>query len=264
MVEAPVGFHCPECVREGNRDVRVGRTITGGAIHKDPVLVTKLLIGVNVVLYGLQYLSDDKVTQDYLMNGYAVAFLGEWWRLITSAFLHGSPTHLLLNMLALWIVGGAVEPRLGRWRYLTVYLVSALAGSVFSYVVDPILQSSVGASGAVFGLFGALFVLALRLRFDLRGIISIIVINSVIGFIPAFNINWRAHLGGLVAGALLTAVMVYAPQRSRVLASVVGAVVLVAAGLLATNLRTQQVQDCVVNEGFEACDSGLISSAAES
>ena len=231
MVDAAVGFQCPDCVREGDRDVRVGSTLSGGTIHRDPALITKILVGLNVAVYVLQYLSDGAVNDRFEMIGLRVAFENDNYRLLSAAFLHASITHLLLNMLALWVVGSVVEQRLGRWRYLTVYLVSALAGSVFSYAVDPVFQRSVGASGAVFGLFGALFILALKLRFDVRGIITIIAINVVIGFIPGIGINWRAHLGGLVAGALLTAAMVYAPQRSRVVVSIAAAAVIVLAAL---------------------------------
>jgi membrane associated rhomboid family serine protease len=258
MIEAPVGFQCPECVREGNRDLKQGRTISGGAVRRDPVLITKILVAVNVLLYGLQFISNDRVTSDYAMRGVNIAFLDEWYRLITSAFLHVGVMHLALNMLALWIVGGAIEPRLGRWRYLTVYLVSALAGSTLSYLVDPLSQPSVGASGAVFGLFGALFVLALRLRFDVRGVIALIAINVVIGFMPGLNINWRAHLGGLVAGTILTAVMVYAPQRHRLWMSVGASALLVLACVLGTTMRTNQARDCIEQQqAFPPCDTGF-------
>jgi membrane associated rhomboid family serine protease len=248
MVEAPVGFQCPECVRAAAGTVKQGRTVSGGRIHRDPVLVTKILVGLNVGLFVLQYLSNDRVTRDYAMWGFGVALNGEWYRLLTSAFLHASITHLLFNMVALWMVGGAVESRLGRWRYLTVYLVSALAGSVLSYAVDSANQVSVGASGAVFGLFGAFAVLAYRLRFDIAGIIGIILVNAVIGFIPAFNINWRAHLGGLVAGTVLTAVMVYAPQKSRTVATVVAAALIVVLCVGATLWRTDLIRACVAND----------------
>jgi membrane associated rhomboid family serine protease len=225
--------------------VRQARTIAGGAIHGDPMLVTKILVAVNVVFFGLQLLTDDRITNRFAMQGLAVALEGEWWRLMTSAFLHTGITHLLLNMLALWFVGATVEPRLGRWRYLTVYLLSALGGSVLSYVLDSPFQASVGASGAVFGLFGALFVLMLRLRFDVRGLIAIIAINVVIGFIPGFNINWRAHLGGLLVGALLTAVMVYAPQRSRLWMSIGASAAVFAVCVAATVWRTDQINSCL-------------------
>lgn len=252
-----MGFQCPECVREGNRGVTFGRTVAGGTVHRDPVRVTKILVALNVALYAVQYLLGDSFTQRYWTSGADVAFAGDWWRLITAAFLHGSITHLLLNMLALWVVGGVVEPRLGRWRYLTIYLVSALAGSVLSYVVDPFTQPSVGASGAVFGLFGALFVLSLRLRFDIGGIIAIILINVVIGFVPGFDINWRAHLGGLIAGTVITAAMVYAPQRQRLWWSIAASGAVVALCLAATVARTEQLQSCVEQNGVVDCNTGI-------
>lgn len=255
MVDAAVGFQCPDCVREAGRSVKQGRTVSGGRIHRDPVLVTKVLLATNVGIYALQAVVGDTVTARFAMQGFAVALNGETYRLMTSAFLHASITHLLFNMWALWVVGGAVESRLGRWRYLTVYLVSALAGSVVSYAVDPAIQVSVGASGAVFGLFGALAVLALRLRFSIGGIVGVILINVVIGFVPALDINWRAHLGGLVAGTLLTAVMVYAPQRSRTVASVVAAVLLVATCVATTVWRTEHIQSCLSSDKpIEQCD----------
>ncbi|MDH4159870.1 MAG: rhomboid family intramembrane serine protease [Actinomycetota bacterium] len=253
--DAPVGFHCPECIQQSGRTVREGRTVAGGRIRRDPVRVTKILIAVNVALYVMQYVSDGRVTQDFAMQGFAVADAGEYYRLVTAAFLHASLTHLGLNMLALWLVGGAVEARLGRSRYLTVYLVSALAGSVLSYAVDPAAQVSVGASGAVFGLFGAFAVMAFRLRIDVGGIIGIIAINVVIGFVPAFNINWRAHLGGLLAGAVLTMVMVFTPQRARVWATVVAAALIVALCVGVTMWRTDHIQSCLNAEiPVEQCD----------
>ena len=244
MRAAAVGFHCPDCVAEAARTTPAARTLAGGHLHGDPTLVTKVLVALNVGLFAVQQISD-QVTARGALVGAPIAVDGQWYRLISSAFLHVSVTHLLFNMLALWFVGGAIEPRLGRSRYLTVYLVSALAGSVLSYAVDPVLSVSVGASGAVFGLFGALFVLALRLRFDVRGVIAIIAINVVIGFIPGLNINWRAHLGGLIAGALLTAAMVYAPKAQRTLVTVVATVAIVAVCLGVTLVRTNTIRECL-------------------
>ena len=221
------------------------RTLAGGAIHGDPVLVTKILVAANVGLFILQFVTNDRVTTRFAMQGFAVAIDGEWWRLMTSAFLHTGITHLAFNMLALWFVGGAIEPRLGRWRYLTVYLLSALGGSVLSYAVDSPFQSSVGAPGAVFGLFGALFVLMRRLRFDVGGVVGLIVINVVIGFVPGLNINWRAHLGGLIVGTLLTAAMVYAPQRHRLTVSIGASVAVVVVCVAVTRWRTDQINSCL-------------------
>ncbi len=228
MTSAPVGFHCPECVATAHAeaDARAPRGLAGARLHGDPHLVTKILIGVDVVIYALQYLSNDRLTVNYWQRGIEIAN-GDWWRLITAAFLHASLTHLLFNMAALWFVGSAVEPRIGRWRYLAVFLLSALGGSVLSYVVDSPTIPTVGASGAVFGLFGSILILALRLRLDIAGILGIIVINGVLGFVIP-GINWRAHLGGLIVGSVVTAAMVYPPQRYRTavtIATMVGVVV---------------------------------------
>lgn len=244
MVSAAVGFQCPDCVREGQATVREARTLTGGTIHGDPILVSKILIGLIVAVFVVNLALDDRLFELFAMQGAAVALDGEQYRLVTSAFLHSGLTHLAFNMLALWFVGGAVEPRLGRWRYLAVYLLSALGGSVLSYVVDSPLQVSVGASGAVFGLFGALFVLMRKLRFDVGGLVGLIAINAVIGFIPGLNINWRAHLGGLIVGTLLTLVMVYAPQRNRVIWAVGGTFVMLAVMAVATAQRSGEIEGC--------------------
>ena len=245
MVSAAVGFQCPECVAEGRKTTREARNLAGGVLHGDPVLVTKVLIAINVGLFVVQVATNDRVTSRFAMQGFAVALEGEWWRLMTSAFLHTGVTHIALNMLALWFIGAAVEPRLGRWRYLTIYLLSALGGSVLSYAVDSPLQYSVGASGAVFGLFGALFVLMRRLRFEVGGLISIMAINVVIGFVPGLNINWRAHLGGLIVGTVLTAVMVYTPQARRLVASIVASVVVLVGCVGVTVWRTDQINGCL-------------------
>jgi membrane associated rhomboid family serine protease len=228
-------------------------------VHSDPVLVTKVLVGLNVGLFALQQVSDQMIVRGSLV-GAPIALDGQWYRLISSAFLHVSLTHVLFNMLALWFVGAALEPRLGRARYLTVYLVSALAGSVLSYAVDPVGSVSVGASGAVFGLFGALFVLAVRLRIDVRGVLAIIVINVVIGFVPGLNINWRAHLGGLIAGTILTAAMVYAPKAQRVAAAATATVVILLVCVGVTVWRTDVIRSCVDGQRSVSQCSSLFAS----
>jgi membrane associated rhomboid family serine protease len=241
MVEAPVGFQCVECVRDQNRDLKQGRTISGGAIHRDPMLITKILVAINVIVFGLQQVSTLQVDQRFQMVGGCVAFYDQWWRLITAAFLHESVVHIGLNMLALWVVGNVVEPRLGRWRFLIVYLLSALAGSALSYAANPALYASVGASGAIFGLFGALFVLFLRLRMEIGGIVALIVINLALGFIPGMNIDWHAHLGGLIMGTIVTAAMVYAPQSQRLLITIAVSIAAFVLCVVAVGWRTNQL-----------------------
>jgi membrane associated rhomboid family serine protease len=227
MRDAAVGHQCVECVREGNRSVRAPRTIFGGAVSATPV-VTYTLIAINVLAY-LAEIGSEQIVNDFAMLGVAADQYGliypggvadgEWYRLITAAFLHSPPQasfgigHILFNMWALWVVGPQLEQVLGRWRFTALYLLSALGGSVLLYLVDP-SGAAVGASGAIFGLFGAFFVIAKRLRAPMGGIVFLLGLNLVITFaVP--GISWEGHIGGLVVGAALAAAFAYAPEARR-------------------------------------------------
>ena len=183
-----------------------------------------------VVSYVLQ-LTVPGWTQRWAFSPYAGAF--EPWRFLTAAFLHspGQVFHIVLNLVALWMVGPYLEQTLGRARYATLYLLSAVGGSVGAVLLSPAtngwLDAMVGASGAVFGLFGAVLVVLRRLGRDAGPILGIIVLNGVIGFVVP-GIAWEAHLGGLVAGALLGAAYAYAPRARRALVGWLAPVVLLA------------------------------------
>jgi membrane associated rhomboid family serine protease len=133
------------------------------------------------------------------------------WRLLTVALVHSGFWHVGLNMLALWLLGRSLEPLLGRWRFLTLYLMGALGGSVAVALLSFTTQV-VGASGAIFALFGAMLVIGRHLGANITGIAIILGINLVIGFIPGFNVSWQAHIGGLVTGALVG--LIFARTRS--------------------------------------------------
>lgn len=229
MREAAVGFQCPECVAEGNRGVRraVPRTALGGRAPASAVpVVTYTLIGACVVAY-LAELASWRVVWEFMMLGRAAlpdgsvggVAEGEWYRLFTTMFLHQRGgtfgiTHILFNMWALWAVGPALEQLLGRWRYLALYVLSGLGGSVLLYLVGQPNDSAVGASGAIFGLFGAYFVIGRRLGGPVGPIVVLLVINLVITFsVP--GISWQGHVGGLAVGALLAAAYAYAPAARR-------------------------------------------------
>jgi membrane associated rhomboid family serine protease len=247
---APVGQQCVECVREGSRSTPKQRTAFGGRVVAD-ARVTWVLVGINVVVYLIE-LANNKVIDYFAMIGGPVRDLAiggqivgvadhQYYRLITAAFLHSTtPLHILFNMWALVIVGPSLEQALGRVRFTIVYLVSALGGSVLFYYLGAPNVPSVGASGAIFGLFGAWFVVARRLHLDARGIVVLIAINLVISFtIP--DIAWQAHVGGLVTGAALTAAYAYAPRDRRTLVQVGATVAIVALLILATVVRTHQL-----------------------
>ena len=202
---APVGIQCVDCVAAAARAQRAPQTVFGGQVRGARPLVTIWIIGICVASYVLQ-LTIPGWTQRWWFSPKAGA--SEPWRFLTAAFLH-SPTsfvHILFNMVALWSVGPFLESTLGRARYLTLYLVSAIGGSVGAVVLAPVTGGwntfIVGASGAVFGLFGAWFVVSRRLQVDTRAIVILIVINLAFGFLVS-GIAWQDHVGGLITGGLV-------------------------------------------------------------
>lgn len=220
---AAVGIQCVDCIKEGKKSVRQGTTIFGGAVTDGRPLVTQTLMAICAVLYVAQLAGPFvgvPVTEWLLF----VPALGaeQPWRFLTSAFVHSDwlPSglmHIGFNMYILWLLGPRLETLLGRARFLALYLVSALGGSVMvlllSWSRESWFTGTLGASGAVFGLFSALLVLQRRLRQDTRQITALIVINLVIGFVYAGQISWQGHIGGLVTGAACAAVMVLLGRR---------------------------------------------------
>ncbi|MEU3947382.1 rhomboid family intramembrane serine protease [Streptomyces sp. NPDC029526] len=255
MVDAAVGFQCPECVRGGSGtghapSASVPRTLAGGTVTADPRLITKILIGICLAAFLVQMSVGDTFTDRFDLIGRAfVPHLGtlegvaegQYYRLLTSMFLHGSYIHIIFNMLSLWWIGGPLEAALGRARYLTLYLVSGLAGSALSYLIAAPNQPSLGASGAVFGLFGATAVLMRRLNYDMRPIIALLVINLIITFSPGFNIAWQAHLGGLVAGVVMGYAMIHAPRSRRTVIQYGTCALVLAVVVVMTLVRTSQL-----------------------
>ncbi|MFP3580928.1 rhomboid family intramembrane serine protease [Arthrobacter sp. fls2-241-R2A-200] len=211
---AAVGFQCIDCVNEQKRSTPTYRAPYGGALAAGRPLMTYLIIALCVVVYILQWvLPGDLVFQDF---AYANIFAGsEPWRMLTSAFLHsqGFLLHIVLNMYSLWIFGQVLEPLLGRLRFLAVYLLAAVGGSVGFLLLTPTVPpvGLVGASGAIFGLFGALLVVQRQRGGQTRQLWVLIVLNGVIGFLVP-GIAWQAHLGGLITGAIAAAAITYAPR----------------------------------------------------
>jgi len=216
---APVGVQCVDCVREAARTTRTARTVFGGEVTQGRPVVTLTVIGMCVAAYLLQW-----VVPGFTERFMYVPVLSDVqpWRFLTAAFLH-SPSfllHIAFNMYALWLFGPYLEQLLGRARFAALYLLSALGGSVgVLLLADPMgtswLRPVVGASGAVFGLWGALMVINKRLGRDNSGLIVLLIINAAIGFFPGFNIAWQGHLGGFVTGLLAAAVIAYVPASVR-------------------------------------------------
>ncbi|MEV6966722.1 rhomboid family intramembrane serine protease [Hamadaea sp. NPDC051192] len=243
MIPASVGHQCPECVREGTRNQRAAVTAFGGDARAGAQgYVTKGLIAINVamlligllvsgagslfggnwggLLGGDSSLSEwggmvgsQAVMSDGRLQAYDVIAQGEAYRFLTSMFLHAGILHLALNMWALWVVGRVIEQALGPVRFLALYLVAGLGGSLAVYLfTGPYL--TVGASGAIFGLFAALFILLRRVGRDATGMLSLILINVVFTFVVP-GISIAGHLGGLLTGAVAAAGLAYAPQKNR-------------------------------------------------
>ncbi|MET8581639.1 rhomboid family intramembrane serine protease [Streptomyces collinus] len=240
MREAAVGHQCVECVKEGARSVRQARTAFGGRISAVP-LVTYVLIGLNVLAYlaelarpsvvdrfgmlgaGLrgtdgahylwQYPYDSSVHAEGLVGG-------EWERLLTGAFLHMPPSegigvlHIVMNMASLWTVGRVVETQLGRVRYLALYLLSALGGSVLQLLIAPDALG-VGASGAIFGLGAAYWIMGRRLGYDMQAVNRYMIGLLLWLVLSAGMTSWQGHLGGLLTGGTVTLAYAYAPRDGR-------------------------------------------------
>jgi membrane associated rhomboid family serine protease len=200
MVQAPVGWHCRQCVHRDAKKSPVIRFRPGmpGRPGARQAPVTMTLLVVNVVLY-LAAVGSTRLTDDSLMVPALMQNFGEPIRLFASFFVTNDLLDVALNMWCLYIIGRLVEPVLGPWRYIAVYLLSGLGGSVAYYLLGNPVIPAAGASGAIFGLFGAYFVLARRASANTSGIIALIAVNLVFSFtVP--DIAWQAHVGGLATG----------------------------------------------------------------
>lgn len=247
MVSASVGFQCPDCVRNGSGtghapDANQPRTLAGGRVASDGRLITKILIAINLALFIAVQVAGDRLVDELSLIGYAFSpplaeivgvADGEWYRLLTSTVLHQEIPHFLFNMLGLWVIGGIVEPELGRVRYAALCLLSGLSGSALAYLLAAPNQPSLGASGVVFGLIGAWAVLTRRQRYDMRPVALFVALSLLLTFTRP-GISWEAHIGGLVGGALVTYGLLHAPRARRNLVQygVCGLVLLIDLGLV--------------------------------
>ena len=246
MRDAAVGFQCPECVAEGARSTRQGRTAYGGRRSGNPATTSLVLIAVNVAVWLAITLTGGRASNlvDRLAllvsgrceelggggyypavgspsacQGGGVAWVpgagdGAPWQLVTSMFTHVEIWHLAGNMIALYFIGPQLEAAVGRLRFLVLYLVSGLAGSAMVLWFTDDQVQTVGASGAIFGLMGALLVMVVKVGGNVSQIGLLLLANLVITFtIP--GISWQGHLGGFVGGVLIGAVLAYSPRGPR-------------------------------------------------
>ena len=256
--DAAVGQQCVDCVRgatgQGGQRARAAKTVVGGRPSRTAT-VTWTLVAINVLvflaevarpslLYDLGMISSPVGTPVGVQSGVAG---GQWYRLITSAFTAPGTSigglgllDIAFNLWALFVLGPQLEHLLGKIRYLAVYLLSAVGGSLLYFYLVPIGLAA-GASGAIYGLFGAWFVVMRRLRLDSRGIVLLIAINLGFSFLYHTSIAWQDHIGGLVTGALLTAAYVYAPRKNQVAFQAAATVLLVVLMVIAAVIRKGQL-----------------------
>jgi membrane associated rhomboid family serine protease len=247
MNNAAVGYQCPSCVSEGRKGTRSGRTAYGGLVPNRPGAVTMVLIGMNAVVWLIIQATGGYGSWIYrhfaLTPGGSCESLthpgaiypnadssricgqlgdGHWvsgiehapWELFTSVFTHVEFLHIGFNMYALWVLGPQLEQVLGRVRYIALYLLAGLAGSVSVLWLADAAVSTVGASGAIFGLMAALVIVGRKMGADLSTLWVWIGINAVLSFTLA-HVSWQGHLGGFIGGGLVTAALVYAPRQKR-------------------------------------------------
>ncbi len=244
MISAAVGFQCPECVASFAKQTRQHEGPYGGTRSTNPRLTTFVLIGINVAVWALILIGGDAITNLLALEPGGVCLSatdptkwypsattaarcaivggawqagvasGAWWQVITSAFTHVEVWHIGMNMISLWFLGPPMEAALGRVRFLAVYLLSALTGSMaVMWFSEPTAQT-LGASGAIFGLIGSLVVVGLKVKADLRVAFTWLAINLVFTFVNS-GISWQGHIGGLLGGMAATAIIVYAPRKDR-------------------------------------------------
>lgn len=224
---AAVGVHCVDCVRQTAAGRRQVTSIAGAPVREGPPVVTLSIIGLTALVFVLQYIPALGVTGAL---AYApIVTPSQPWRMLTVSLVHSTSflLHIGFNMVALWVFGQYLEPILGRWRFLLSYALCSIGGSVMILLLaspndlQDWITMTVGASGAIFGLFGIALISLRRTGQNPMTLIVMIALNFGVGVFMA-GVSWEAHLGGLVAGLLVGAALVYAPRSRRALVQVLG------------------------------------------
>ncbi len=255
MRQAAVGFQCPSCVSEGARSTRSARTTYGGSASGNPALTSQILFGINAAVWlvilatggqGSEWFDRFALRADggTVQTADGTVFVipdgvsdGAWWQLVTSMFMHVSLLHIGFNMVALWLFGPQLELLFGRIRFLALYFLSGLAGSAVVYAFTYPFTPTAGASGAIFGLFGAYFVVALKTRRNVSQMLVLLGLNAFITFtIP--NISWQGHLGGFLGGLAIGGLLVYSPRTHRPVWHTLGVLAVAALVAVAVVART--------------------------
>ncbi|MEO6470370.1 MAG: rhomboid family intramembrane serine protease [Aeromicrobium sp.] len=250
--DASVGFHCPESVAEGAKTVRTARTVFGGTVSAREGIASMVIIGMNVAAFVVT-LALGGSTGKFFENGAMLSITvgdpvgnilkgvadGGYWRLLTSAFLHEGVLHIAFNMYALYLFGPMVERALGIRRFVGSYLTIAIGASVFVYWLAAPNALTIGASGAVFGLFAMALIFLVKAKQDVTSLLVMLALNAVISL--QGNISWQGHLGGFLIGLGLGATFAYAPRERRTQVQILVFVALWIGIIAAVVLRTSQL-----------------------
>ncbi|MGO1053802.1 rhomboid family intramembrane serine protease [Crossiella sp. CA198] len=249
LTDGSVGKQCPDCLAEGKKSQRRGVNLVGNEDEHVRPIVMPVLIALNIVVFAITVVqagSVNNLAASWVYDNGAMWNLAvagdQWWRLITSAFLHVALWHLAVNMLSLWMLGQELEPLFGRIRFLLLYLLSAVGSAVAVFLFS---EGAVGASGAIFGLLGAVVVVFIRKRQSLQPLLMVFGLNVVFGLVIG-NVSWVGHAGGLVTGALVAAGLIYVPVASRKLWQTINLVAITAAviGLAIFQYYEMPRQEC--------------------
>lgn len=275
MNEAAVGFQCSECVNAGRRETRQDIGPYGGARPAQPALTSQVLIGLNALVWlmvvatggsrgvlmqklaltprGICLSSTDPGLYIDGLTKTACQALGAkmtWsdgvssgavWQVLTSAFTHVEIWHIAFNMLALWFLGPQLDMMLGRARFLAMYLGSALVASAFVMWFSDPAAATLGASGAIFGMMGAILVIAHKHHGDVRTILIWLGANALITVLGSSAISWQGHLGGFLGGLAIAAVLIYAPRANRTRTQWLMVSAIIALTLVAIAIRALQL-----------------------
>ena len=242
MVDAPVGYQCPDCASPKNS--KVVNVSNQSFLSKMPIVTRSILVAC-VAIFAIGLLTGGSVfaAKDFGMFPPAVA-QGEFYRLLTATFLHAGFLHIAFNMYALYLLGPGLEYYLGTRRYVAVYFLAAVGASVTSYYFSDIAIVSVGASGAIFGLMTATMVIGRAIRADTTQLATLLLVNLLIGAV-AHGIDWRAHLGGAAVGAAVAFVMVQSDTKRNKNLEWAGLAVIALVLVGLTIMRTNDIQQLV-------------------
>jgi membrane associated rhomboid family serine protease len=215
MNPASVGFHCPKCVSAGRASVRAPRTLFGAPLQTGGGIVTKILMGVLAAVWLLDLVTRGMVDSLLVMINEAV-YVGEYWRLLTASLTSGTIFGTLMIMLVLWLAGRALESELGGWRTIALYVVSGLGGATLMFVLGPPWSAGYGASAAVLGMLAANAIFKRKTHEDVRADIGLFLLLIGFSLLTGFrSFGWLMTIGGILVGALVGAVLAYAPREHR-------------------------------------------------